>query len=285
VTDPLDGLADNVCAAMAPGVEMMDTASLVPRALPVGVMPQLYMGAIPGATHEARIANLTASIDKIRDAGCVAVVFHGFPGDLPARWPEYVALASSRGLLALAAFGLPGGMDPASAGRAIGSVALRGDCVGVLLDAESHYDHGAQGEARVLVTALREVAPTALVCTQPWAIPTVHAGFPYEEFAAGTDVVCEQRYVNDQHGPRRYAEFMAWADRSWATIERERLAPKGLVRPHAPTFQAEGWDDIPADLAACLAAHPTSVWWCDHGLPPASFLAAVKARPTAPSAR
>ena len=248
----------------------------MPGALPRGVLPQVYLDALHGATHDARMGVLATGLDAIRDAGCPGVLFHGFPASLPARFPEYAALAAARGLLAFAAFGLPGGLPPADAGHAMGTVAARADCAGVFLDAEGAYDTGRKGDAAAMVAALRAVAPGALVADQPWFAPLHHSGFPYEEFAAGVDVRCPQVYLNDFHGPDRYRRVFDWYAREWAQLEASRLTPRGLARPRVPTIQAEGWADIPGDLDACLAANVTVVAWCDKGLPPPTFLAAVR---------
>jgi len=253
-------------------------------ALPVhGHWIQIYRGAIRGATPDAKLDALARALDSFKRAGCTGVALHGFTHELtPDVYLERAAMAHARGLGCAAAFGLDSD-DPLGKGARIGAVAKLPECAFTLLDLEGKGEDEAPAaeadHARRMLTALRAAAPDAVLIDQPWLDPTVHSAFPLGVFAEYCDARAAQLYCNDLksvYGAARYARTVA---RSTAAYARCVASGRTKALPMIPTWEAYGWDDIAADLDACIAAHPDAIWWSEP-FPKPQVLAAI-ARATA----
>lgn len=259
-----------------------------PRALPRGVWIQVYLGAIRGASHAARLDAVRHGLDDCKAAGAIGIVWHTFTtATNPDQLAEYAALAAARGLLSCVSWGLDA-TDGAGKGRRMAACAQVPGVLATGVDAEGAFDSGKQAVALAMGEAfVHDAGEQALVIDQSWPVPTVHSSFPYEQFAGFVDahgrytefvdLHAEQRYCNDwkrQWGAARFAKCEALFDASEATLER--ILPPEARRPHIRTIQANGWDDIGADLDACLAAHDTVWVWADDGFPHAWFYARLR---------
>lgn len=243
-----------------------------------------YRRAHPSFSQPAALdAVLGRELDSWAAAGVVAVAWHGNSVSLtPGRFGEYATLAKARGLASLAAFGMNSD-DATGKARRIAAVAKHPLCLGVVLDPEGDFEdetHAAEAQhAGEFAREFRKLAGDRVWTTwQPWPVPTQHwSTYPWEEFAACVDAHSEQRYVNDwrrQWGTKRYAKCEAWFTESWAKME-DRLRRAGISpRPHVQTIEGYGWADIPADLEACIASHPSQFVWCEWR-PDRDVLAAI----------
>lgn len=242
-----------------------------------GIYLQVFRSKIPGATHQARMDWCAKHLDESVALGVKGIAWHGFPGEMtPDNYLPLAHLCRDRDLLTMAAYGL-NTHHPEANGQAIGTVLALPECDGGLLDAEGAFDQGAHTIAEVLCGAIRAKAPHALIGDQPWFAPTLHSGFPYEEFSKCVGFHAPQVYVNDfikKYGTDRYDKVWPWYQKSWSTLETG-LFKKGLIRPHVPTIQAYAWKDIPNDLDHCLTVNPSLICWCEPW-PDASFLEGLK---------
>lgn len=238
----------------------------MPGTLRPGRHYQLYMDAVPSNNSLEQPLAAIKSMDP--DCG---VVFHGFPQTLPARFDKWASAAESAGLPFGAAFGLDSTSIPAETkGDAVGDVASRTNVYVTLIDCESHYDDAPNRVQEMIALGqhARAKAPDALFVAQPWPMPLLHSGFPYEQENAFCDANAPQYYYNDwkkAYGAERYARLDPKFDEQWRTMNSGRLAH--IVRPMLKTIQCEGWDDVIWDLITCLLANPTVIVWCDRGLP------------------
>jgi hypothetical protein len=238
------------------------------RTLPTGVIPQIYRGAIRGATRHDRLDAIARALDALAPLGVTAVAWHGFVDDLDeSRFDELATLAAQRGMASLAAFGL-GPSRPEYKGAWMGRVAALPHCAGLVEDAEGAFDHGQQAATRAMCQATRAAAPDAVIAHQPWPVPTLHWDFPYEEFAAIVDIDAPQFYYNDfkgRYGGARYAKCLQWFEGSWARLEQRLAARPAPRRPRTriQTVQAYGWTDILPDLVHCLTHNTTLLAWSD----------------------
>ncbi|MBL8679080.1 MAG: hypothetical protein JNK05_07930 [Myxococcales bacterium] len=238
---------------------------------------QLYMDALP---KERPLEQLLGDLLAM-DPSC-GVVFHGFPQSMGARFDPWAAAAKNAGLPSGAAFGLDGtSVSAEHKGDAVGDVASRAGVYVTLIDCESHYDSGPTRVQEMIALGqhARAKAPDALFIAQPWPMPLLHSGFPYEQENAFCDANAPQYYYNDwrsSYGAARYAALDPKFDEQWRTLNSGRLAH--IVRPMLKTIQSEGWDDVIWDLITCLLANPTVIVWCDRGVPSSrAFPTAVRA--------
>lgn len=262
---------------------------------PSGLYLQCYLDAGTGVTLDdlARIA------DRAHAVGMPGIALHAGPRRLLKRWSAYAPKVTSRGLLALAAWGLDGRTDDdgtaltaSEKGDLCGELLLRPDCAAGLLDAEGRWDaRGSpgtdmnEGGALTLSYALRCKAPTALVGDQPWFAIESHGdvrprplplgqggdfvGFPVDEFATViTWMRFPQAYCNDfveAFGNDRYARVTAWMERDWTKVE-VALKRDGLLRPRGVTLQGYGWrlrDLVHALLEYSVRRNQPVPLWCE----------------------
>ena len=297
---PREGLAPSPLD----GLEASVQREIAARREPSGVLVQIYRGAIPGPTPQARRDRLAGYLDQLVTLGLTGVVFHGFPSELLSAWDGLAHLASERGLQALASWGLDGkATTPAVKGDLIGQVLARPTCAAGLLDAEGQWDTDAgpaddmdEAGALALGRAIRARAPHALVGDQPWyAIDShgsvrrtakpidqggVFGGFPVDEFA----VTCtwgrfRQAYIYNHLGPScGYASTFARMDREWATIT-PALRAAGLERPLRVTLQGYRWklhELVDALLTRCVLPQVPLVMWSEP-FPDQGALQAIRA--------
>jgi hypothetical protein len=260
----------------------------VNRTLPEGIFVQSYRGKIPGASHQKRLDYAARQLDVLAGAGIRGVFWHGFSVEMtPEIFSDWARLCTQRNLLACAAFGLDA-TDAAGKGMRMSRVAKLPECTAIALDAEGAYDRNQQASALAMGKAFRALAPNALVLDQSWPVPTVHMGFPYEQFAGFrdahaayvefVDLHAEQRYCNDwlrQWGARRYQLCEQLFDKAEARLDE--ILPPEARRPHIRTIQGHGWADIPGDLDDCLSRHKTMLVWSEP-FPSPDFVAALKRR-------
>lgn len=258
--------------------------------LPSGVWVQTYRAKWPGASHDARIAGADAWLGRLAGLGVAGVAFHGFATELGRReFLELEALAQAHGLASAPAFGVDAA-DPAGKGARLAVVANAAASKTLVLDAEGAYDPGKHAEAHALAVAFRRDAPDALVVDQSWPVPTLHAGFPYAEFAGFADIAghyvpfvnahAEQRYYNEpgwvaRYGIRRVAVLEPWFDASEAALDA-RLPPEAR-RAHLRTLQGAGWSDVPWACVQQLVLRETFLLWCEPW-PSDAALHALEAR-------
>lgn len=249
-------------------------APSVPPTLAPGVYVQCYRAKLPGATHQARLDGAARVLDGLVLVKCAGVFWHGFTHELvPGVFADYAKLCTDRGMLACASFGLDASV-PSVKGARMAAVANMPQCAAIGLDAEGAYDEHGQDAALAIGHAFRAAAPGALVLDQSWPVPTVHAHFPYEQFAGFADahgryvelvdLHAEQRYCNDwirQWGTERYARCEALFNASEAKLDA--ILPAQARRPHIRTIQGAGWGDIPGDLLTCLRSHATMLVWSE----------------------
>jgi hypothetical protein len=242
-------------------------AAAAPRALPRGVVPQIWLGS-DRYSHDGLERFLAG---PVRELGLPGVMLHAGPRGLAGFWHSLAPRVLAHGVLAFAGFGLDGKKDGDGTfltwqekAECMGAVAIQASCAGVAMDAESAYDSGVPvpwADAQSMGRRFRELAPRAYVVHQPWWKPTVHWRFPYEPFAVTADEVAPQVYVNDAHGLDRYGWFWPGYQTAWAKLEHDRLAALGLVDPRFPTIQGYGWADILPDLVHCLLTNPRAIMW------------------------
>lgn len=247
------------------------------NALPLGIIPQLYLDKLPAAWTD-RATVLDAAFVQFLARGVRAVAVHGFSTTLtPSVFRRYAALCKTRGLACLAAFGMDSS-DPTGKADRIGAVLVLPECDGVVLDAEDAWEDEDDDLAKAAAfrdrfLPWRARAPGKVVVDQPWPVPTVHRTWPYEQFAACVDLRCPQDYYNDWksvYGRDRYAKLNPRFAASWAEMDA-RLDRFGLRRPLGKTIQAYAWGDILPDLCDCLLRNPTVIAWAEP-LPDAAFM-------------
>lgn len=241
-----------------------------------GPCVQIYRGAVDGKTHAIRMAWLDKRIAELAAVGVTAVAAHGFTTEMNrAVFEEFATMAKGHGMTCLAAFGLDA-TDPAGKGKRMALVAQSPMCAGVLVDAEGAYDNGASGAAVATGDAFRAGAPDAWVCTQPWPLPQLHSHFPYREFAAWTDAVAPQFYVQDwqrQYGGEAYEKMWPKFEAAWQKLEHDLLGP-ALTLPRMPSVQGYKWPYV--DIVDALLNHPTCVMWAEP-VPDAVAMNALRA--------
>ena len=264
---------------------------------PAGVYVQLYRHATPGRTPAAKRAQLTRYLDQIAAwaaHGVVrGVVFHGFPRELVGAWESLARLAHTRGLLALASWGLDSAKDndgtrlsAREKGQLVGRVLADASCAAGLLDAEGQWDttKGADDDmndagALALGEALRAEAPDAWVGDQPWYAIEAHGdlrrpakplgeggvfrGFPVDEFARVTNWGrFRQAYIYRDQGVEDTDTFPRM-DTEWSNVT-PALRAAGLDRPLYVTLQGYGWRLsrlVYRLLERCLLPeHPLVIW-------------------------
>jgi hypothetical protein len=275
----------------------------VDRGIPAEPILQLYRGAVPGRTAEAKRAELTRVVIEARRLGVTHIAFHGFPRELAGAWNGLAAMADSVGVKALAAWGLDAETDNgrpfsgAAKGEFVGRVLASASCVAGLLDMEGRWDDADAGkpgdatdrdDALAMCEALRKLAPNALVGDQPWYAILAHGdvrrtpsgqdvfrGFPVDEVArVGVNWRrFRQLYPNHaqtkaQLGTRRYPALRSRMNREWGALAAP-FAKAGLPLDLGCTFQAYGWSDCPwhlvdALLTECVTLQRPCILWCDY---------------------
>lgn len=227
-------------------------------------------------------------------AGLDAIVWHGGPRWLLAKWDGLAKIAADHGLLAGAGFGLDGTLDadgteltPAEKGELMGRVLGRASCVFALADAEGRWDGakkvlahmdeaGALDLGRALLAALHAAgADGKPVGDQLWFAIESHGdpraparplgrggpfrGFPADEFAyfAVNWIRFRQLYCNNENDKNRCRRDRAWMDRDWTRFDADlvKSGNANLRRELGVTLQSYKWDDIPWDLADLLLEH------------------------------
>jgi len=214
---------------------------------------------------------LRTKLDEYYKLGCKGIAWHGFSHELNIdAMRDLTDLCRERAVLSWAAYGMDDS-DPELKANRIGSVLASDLCDGVVLDAEGAWEDEASdvAKAHAFYTAFRtwrDRAKGKVVIDQPWPKPTVHwSRFPWEDFSACVDAHAPQDYYNDwksNYGVDRYRKLVPIFNAAWTKLQ-VRLAAEGLKRPRWSTIQGYGWDDIQADLAACLnlsATMPLLVW-------------------------
>ncbi len=241
-----------------------------------GICIQIYRGAVAGKTHAIRVAWLDARLAELAAVGVSTIAWHGFTQEMNAVvFSEFADLAAHHGLISLAAFGLDA-TDPKGKGERMAKVAASPHCAGVLVDAEGAYDNNAAEAAIAMGRAFRDGAPDAWVCTQPWPLPGYHSHFPYKEFAAWSDAVAPQFYVQDwkrQYGADAYEKMWPKFEAAWVAHEKNVLGP-ALTRPRFPSVQ--GYQQPLDDATTILAKNPTCIVWSEP-TPDATFMQALRA--------
>lgn len=250
------------------------------KQLPDGIGIQIYRGALRVRGDATRYDAFARACGQFAAAGVRFVVWHGFSTELgPDHFGALATLAAKEGLASCAAYGMDSD-DMAGKGRRIGAVARMPECRATFTDLEGKgEDEPAPVEAahyREFRLALRAAAPDAVVIAQTWELPQKHKGMPWDEIAACSDAFAPMEYLNNWksvYGADRAAKMEPrWAaGRAWL---RDRIG-----RPDVPIFRtthAVGWDDIPADRDAMLAAHAGRLVVWSEPFPPPSFLAAIK---------
>lgn len=238
--------------------------------LPKGIYPQIYRGAITGATQKEKIKALTDHLDLYKSLGIPGILMHGFTGELDVKkFQELEALCEARGLLCIPAYGLDSS-DPTGKGQRMGAVAAASKSKILVLDAEGAWENELADKQHAvdMGKALRAVAPNVLILDQPWPVPTLHSSFPWEEFAAYVDMHAAQWYYNDfgkNFGQERYSKCNTWFSKSWTELDK-KLTLKGLVRPEILTIQGYGWETIFPDLIHCLTSNETLIIWVEPWL-------------------
>jgi len=258
-----------------------------------GIYLQIYRGKITGSPQK-KLDTYKRYCDDIRVLGLPGVVWHGFPHELTHNWDQIARIATERGLLALAAWGLDGSIDEDNTrltarekGLLVGEVVARPNCKAGLSDAEGQWDSTVDANddmnesgALEFGSAMREKAPLAIIGSQPWFALDSHgelrrtprplgaggpfAGFPVDEFRAMASNWFDfpQAYANNftsQWGERRYEKTFAWMERDWTHIE-PALEAAGIARKRSITIQGYGWS--PRSLSHCLLD-----WWTKRQLP------------------
>lgn len=208
--------------------------------------------------------------------GVRGVAWHGFSTELTAAaLAPLTAMCRGSGMLSLAAYGMDA-TDPAGKALRVGNVLVSDACDGVVLDAEGAWDKGGKAAAATFRDAFlpyRAKAPSKPVVDQPWPMPLVHSGFPYDEFGACVDARAPQVYVNDWRGSDRFARVTAESARQWAELDK-RITVK---RPVWATFQGYGWDSIRDDLVRVFdrAEREPVLVWCEP-VPSDTFMHALR---------
>lgn len=249
--------------------------------MPAGLILQPYRAKIPG-DEAAKVAAFSAKIDTLttEKEALAGLAPHGFTTEFsPAEWVLWRNEATRRGLQPCVAFGL-NDADPEGKGERMAEVCKEGASACVLND-ESAWDQSDDAAKVALMCApIAKDAPKTLMLEQSWPVPTVHAAHPYEEFNRWCVALCEERYYNDfksEYGDNRVAMLEARSDQSWGSVEFSRLAPKGLVRPHWPTFQGYAYDSekVLYEFIGILCKYdsvPVFIW-CEWWPQPSFWLA------------
>lgn len=241
-----------------------------------GLYIQVYRDPIPGADSPAKRAWMEPHLTAWALLGVRGVAWHGFASELtPERLAPLTALCRPRGLASLAAFGMDAS-NPATKAQRIGTVLTSPDCDGVVLDAEGAWDKDAKPAAAIFRDTFlpyRTKAPGKPVLDQPWPMPLLHSGFPYDEFGACVDARAVQMYCNDWRGADRYSRVSTESARQWATLDK-RLT---IHRPVWWTVQGRGWLDIAGDLVHVFdrAEREPVLVWCEP-VPSDTFLHALR---------
>jgi hypothetical protein len=228
-----------------------------------GVYVQVYCDSLPG-DGSARLDGFARSCAMLADVGVLGVFPHLFP-DTIAPFGDYARAARSEGLSVGGALGLDESkVTPDVKGHALAEVATTNGSIGVLWDAEGHYDPGRDRatEMQVMGTKFRALAPDAFCVAQPWPEPAEHGSFPYAIENSFVNVSAPQYYVNDwksQYGRARYATLLPVFDAQWAKLDATFQNPP--VR--FPTWQGAGWDDIVADCGDVMVTRPKVILWCE----------------------
>lgn len=254
-----------------------------------GLYLQIYRGAVKAEQGGTKRDTLARYVDAIKLMGFPGVVFHGFPEELEGQWDGLAKLASERGVLALASWGLDSkGMTAKRKGELVARVLAKPTCAAGFLDAEGQWDSDLgpaddmdEVGALALSQAILQGAPGAWVGDQPWYAIEAHGdkrktakplgqggvfgGFPVDEFA----VCCNlgrfrQAYIYNQKGGY-YRPTFERMDREWASIQ-PALASIGLDRPLRTTLQAYGWklhEQVDALIERQAKLDVPLVLWCD----------------------
>lgn len=245
------------------------------KKLSPGLYVQPYMDSFKNE------ADFIDFMNEAKDIGFAGVAIQGSSKRLtavsgPGKKVYYegkAKIVSDRGMKPLAAFGMDSD-DMTGKAKRIGSIYVRPDCNGVLLDGEGKLeDESADLEFAHMkefydaFVPFRRARMDCLLVDQPWPDVRYHwSKFPYEWFAALVDAHCPQYYDNDfvgEYGSKRHEKCVVRFNGAWNTLFK-RLAPQGLKRAKWQTIQGYGFSDIPNGLRDYLAgskAHPLFVWY------------------------
>lgn len=237
---------------------------------------QIYLSNVPGTTNIEKVRNWFAQYDALTTlqknsiGGILPHTFYQHFSKID--FSEWVSAARARGLDVGLAWGVGDTSNPRAHGEFYGEFAAHPDCVGTLIDIETHAweGPGAAAAAKELCEGFRSKAPRAVFCCQTWHVPTLHS-VPYATFEQYCDFFSSMDYVNEagfvsQYGRNRYWVLSGWFAQSWGQLQREVLAPKRnnrAVPPRSITYQSYGWDDIITSLVSALvnaSSMPCILW-------------------------
>jgi hypothetical protein len=136
------------------------------------------------------------------------------------------------------------GADPAGEAAAAKAVIARSTGIdGLIIDAETEYEHLANNDAAATtyLTTIKAAYPNLFLAHAPFPIVSYHSAFPYYTFGKYCDVVMPQDYFGAIKVTPQY--MVTWQNDQWNTLYNgwKGTSKADGIKPLAPISQ--GWND------------------------------------------